>query len=219
MESQDVAQYLKEHADFFELHPELLGQLAVPHPQNGQAISLVERQSLVLRDRIRALETRLAELIRNGEDNDAVADRLVKWGAALLRQGEADELPRLMLAELKRLFDVPLAAVRVWGVRPEFAALDAAQPVGADVLRLAAGMQAPFCGSNMGFEVARWLTADDSGVASLAILPLRLATDQETYGLLVLGSPDRDRFQITMGTSFLARIGALASAAMARLRP
>jgi uncharacterized protein YigA (DUF484 family) len=33
-----------------------------------------------------------------------------------------------------------------------------------------------------------------------------------------MGSPDKDRFQITMGTAFLARIAELSSAALARLR-
>jgi uncharacterized protein YigA (DUF484 family) len=79
-------------------------------------------------------------------------------------------------------------------------------------------MQTPFCGANVGFEVAGWLAADGGEVASLAILPLRVATDQEAFGLMVMGSPDRDRFQITMGTAFLARIAELATAAMTRLR-
>jgi uncharacterized protein YigA (DUF484 family) len=39
-----------------------------------------------------------------------------------------------------------------------------------------------------------------------------------TFGLLVLGSADKDRFHITMGTTFLERIAELASAALARLR-
>ena len=46
---------------------ELLGDIAIPHPQNGGAISLVERQSMILRSRIGALEARMAEMIRLGE--------------------------------------------------------------------------------------------------------------------------------------------------------
>jgi hypothetical protein len=50
------------------------------------------------------------------------------------------------------------------------------------------------------------------------MLPLRVGASPDAFGLLVLGSPDKDRFQITMGTAFLARIAELASAALARLR-
>jgi uncharacterized protein YigA (DUF484 family) len=38
------------------------------------------------------------------------------------------------------------------------------------------------------------------------------------FGLLVLASSDAQRFTSGMGTDFLARIGELASAALARLR-
>ena len=50
------------------------------------------------------------------------------------------------------------------------------------------------------------------------MLPLRVGADPRTFGLLVLGSGDKDRFQVTMGTAFLERIAELASAALARLR-
>ena len=39
------------------------------------------------------------------------------------------------------------------------------------------------------------------------------------FGMLVLGSPDPLRFEATMGTEFLSRISALASAALSRMRP
>ncbi len=218
MNSNDVVQYLGQHADFFEQHPELLGMLTVPHPQSGQAISLIERQSMLLRERIRALEAKIAEMIRHGEDNDAIADKLVQWSRALLLQASPALLPETLIAELKRLFEVPYAAVRVWGVASAYAGLEATQPVSDDVLRLATSMHSPFCGANVGFEVAHWMTADEKLIASLAMLPLRVGSGPDAFGMLVLGSPDRARFQITMGTSFLARIAELASAAMARLR-
>jgi len=78
-------------------------------------------------------------------------------------------------------------------------------------------MRVPFCGSNVGFEAATWFEVG-AAVQSLAMLPLRVGADPKTFGLLVLGSADKDRFQITMGTAFLERIAELASAALARMR-
>ena len=47
--------------DFLNQHHELFSELTVPHPQHGgQAISLAERQLHALRDKIRALELKLA---------------------------------------------------------------------------------------------------------------------------------------------------------------
>ncbi len=221
MKSDDVAMYLTEHPDFFDQHPELLGLIQIPHPQNGQAISLVERQSMILRERIRALEARMAALVHHGEENDVIADRLVQWARALLLEADATRLPAVAVDELKRIFHVPHGAVRIWRIAPAYADLECAQPVGEDVIRLAGSMVAPFCGSNVGFEAAEWMAPADGGAAaiqSLAMLPLRVGASPDSYGLLVLGSPDRDRFQITMGTTFLARLAELASAALARLR-
>jgi uncharacterized protein len=218
MTQDDVAQFLSAHPDFFDRHPEVLANIAVPHPQEGHAVSLVERQSLILRDRIKALELRLAELMRHGEENDAIADRIVHWARALLAQTDPAELPRTALEELMRQFDVPYGALRVWGVAPAYAGLDCAQPVSDDIVRLAGSMQAPFCGSNVGFEAAGWMASDPAAIRSLAMMPLRVGGDPKAFGLLALGSPDPDRFQITMGTAFLARIAGLASAALARLR-
>jgi uncharacterized protein YigA (DUF484 family) len=218
MNHDDVAQFLSANPDFFDQHPELLANIAVPHPQEGHAVSLVERQSLILRERIKSLELRLAELIRHGEENDAIADRIVHWARALLAQTDPAELPRTALDGLMQQFNVPYGALRIWGVAPAYAALECAQPVSEDIVRLASSMQAPFCGSNVGFEAANWMAGDPAAVRSLAMMPLRVGGDPKAFGMLALGSPDPDRFQITMGTAFLARIAELASAALARLR-
>jgi uncharacterized protein YigA (DUF484 family) len=217
MNTDDVAQYLSQNPGFFEQYPELLGQLNVPHPQSGQAISLIERQSMLLRERIRLLETRVADMIRHGEENDVSVDKIVRWACAMLQEADAVRLAETLVAELKRMFDVPFCALRVWQPAPALAGLPCVQPVSDDMLRLASSMQAPFCGSNVGFEAAQWMADDEKAVQSLAMLPLRVRDRGDTFGMLALGSPERDRFQITMGTAFLARIGDLASAAIARL--
>jgi uncharacterized protein YigA (DUF484 family) len=217
MQVQDIANYLASHPDFFDQHPELLAGLQLPHPQNGQAISLVERQSLMLRERIRSLEGRVTEMIRHGQENEAIIDRLIAWTRELLLQENAAELPDTLVRSMKEVFNVPHCALRLWSVQPQYAALACSAAVEPDTVSLANSMRAPFCGSNVGFEAATWF--DDSGtVQSLAMLPLRVGADPSTFGLLVLGSADKDRFHITMGTAFLERIAELASAALARLR-
>jgi len=217
MTHDDVALFLSQHPDFFDRHPEVLASVAIPHPQDGHAVSLVERQSVILRDRIKSLESRVAQMLRHGEENDAIADRVVHWARALLSQTDPAQLPRTLLDELMRQFDVPFGALRLWGVAQAYAGHEWAQPAGDDVIRLAGGMRAPFCGSNVGFEVAGWMAADPGAIKSLAMMPLRVDGDSGAFGMLALGSPDPGRFQITMGTAFLSRIAELASAALARL--
>ncbi len=218
LQAQDVAQYLADHPDFFDQHPELLAGMQLPHPHNGQAISLVERQSLMLRERIKSLEMRNAEMVRHGQENDAIADKLVNWTRALLLEGDPTQLPGTLIDELKRVFDVPYAGLRLWNATPALAAQECALPVESDTISLANSMRVPFCGPNVGFEAASWLEGSGVTVQSLAMVPLRVGADPQTFGLLVLGSADKDRFDVTMGTAFLERIAELASAALARLR-
>lgn len=221
MDDNAVAQYLAEHPDFLEQRPDVLALLQVPHLANGGAVSLMERQAQMQRERIRALESRLAELVRYGAENDALADKLVAWSAALVAHGDTLTLPSTVLAEIKRVFDVPHAALRLWGIRSLFAQLACAQPAGEDAVRLAASMAAPYCGPNSGFDAAAWLAEDGAqpgAVQSVALLPLRAAAGEAPFGLLVLGSPDAERFRAGMGTAFLVRIASLAGAALSRLR-
>ena len=217
LQAQDIAHYLSRHVDFFEQHPQLLSQMQLPHPHEGQAISLVERQSLMLRERIKALESKIAEMLRHGQENDAIADKLVAWMRSLLCETDEAALPGTLIDELKRIFDVPYAGLRLWRIKPELASLDCARAVEIDTVSFANSMRVPFCGSNVGFEAASWLE-HDGAAKSVALLPLRVGADPQTFGMLVLGSASADRFHSSMGTAFLERIGELASAALARLR-
>jgi uncharacterized protein YigA (DUF484 family) len=206
---QDVAHYLREHPDFFDQNPELLSGLMLPHPTNGQAISLVERQSMLLRERIKSLEGRMAELIGHGQENDRLVDLLVSWARQLLQQADPSFMPETVIEELKRIFDVPYGAVRLWKVKDAYAHLPVASAVSEDTPALANSMLSPYCGANVGF--------DPAAVQSLVMLPLRAAGAEQTFGLVVLGSPDKDRFHVTMGTVFLRRIAEIAAAALLRL--
>ena len=217
LQADDIAHYLARHQDFFEQHPQLLSQMQLPHPHEGQAISLVERQSLMLRERVKALEGRVAEMVRHGQENDAISEKLISWVRSLLSETDEAALPATLIEELKRIFEVPYAALRLWDTKPEYASLDSARAVESDTITFANSMRVPFCGSNVGFEAASWL-GPDGIVKSVALLPLRVGLHPETFGMLVLGSADADRFHSSMGTAFLERIGELASAALARLR-
>ena len=71
-----IAQYLLDHPSFFEAYPDLLASLAVPSPHGQRAVSLVERQVDILRERNKQFELKLAELVHHGRENDAIADKL-----------------------------------------------------------------------------------------------------------------------------------------------
>ena len=211
----DIAEYLANTPGFFERQAELLASVQLTSPHGQRAVSLQERQMEMLRERIKGLERKIVEMIRNGQENVAIADRLHRWTLDLLLTREPASLPDAAVAGLKHQFLIPQAALRLWNAAPAFAAEPFAAAVGDDVKSFVESLSQPYCGLNSGFEAVRWL-GDSAVVMSVALVPLR--DDDGALGLLVLGSPDPTRYAAEMGTEFLARIGEITSAALSRLR-
>nr|WP_295081630.1 DUF484 family protein [uncultured Roseateles sp.] len=226
---QEIADFLLNTPSFFQRHAELLATVQLSHPLGQRTVSLQERQAEMLRDKIKGLEQKIIEMIRNGQENLALSDRLHRWTRGLMLTADAASLPEVLVQELRHQFMIPQAGLRLWGVDAAYADASYAQPVSSDVKSFANSLSQPYCGVNSGFEAARWLQqADEAGqaagaVTSLALIPLTLAESGDaakpgkSFGLLVLGSPDPTRYTAEMGTEFLQRVGEIASAALARL--
>ena len=213
---QDIANYLANTPGFFERHAELLGTVQLSSPHGQRAVSLQERQMEMLRERSKGLEMRIIEMLRNSQDNVAIADRLHRYTRTILLTVEAADLPGRMVATLKHEFMIPQAAIRLWGVGAAHAEEPWAAVASDDIKSFAGSLTLPYCGINSGFEAAGWLD-DAATVMSLAMIPLRHG--DSAFGLLVLGSPDPTRYAAEMGTEFLMRIGEVSSAGLSRLQP
>jgi uncharacterized protein YigA (DUF484 family) len=214
----DIANYLANTPDFFERHAALLGQVQLTSPHGNRAVSLQERQAEMLREKIKALEHRVMDMVRHGTDNAISADRLQRWTRSLLATRDPRHLPTQVASELQTLFMVPQTAIKVWDCDSAYLDEGYAQWVSDDVKALATSLSAPFCGLNAGFEAAGWLPEPQAAM-SIALIPLRPEAEAPAFGLLVLASPDAQRFNADLGTDFLELIAELASAALSRLRP
>ena len=215
---QDIANYLANTPGFFERHAELLGAVQLTSPHGQRAVSLQERQMEMLRDKNRGLEGKIIEMIRHGQENVAIADRLHRWTRALMLTGNAGDLPDVLVRELMHQFMIPQAAIRVWGAAEAFAGLPFSREVSADIKSFSSSLTMPYCGVNAGFEASNWLD-EPAAAMSMALIPMRHGATLDAFGLLVLASPDPTRYTADMGTEFLARIGELASAGLSRLLP
>ncbi len=217
----DIAEFLIQAPDFFERHAELLTAVQLTSPHGGRAVSLQERQAEMLREKIKVLEQRVMEMIRNGNENVMLSDKILRWARTLFLANDLAAMPEQIVEEIRGQFSVPQVGIRVWGVATEYAQMPFARGVSEDAVVFASSLTEPFCGLNTGFEAASWLPEGHS-VTSLALIPLRSEHSggglAPAFGLLVLGSPDAHRFHSGMGTDFLSRIGDLASAALSRLR-
>ncbi|MDY7576929.1 DUF484 family protein [Herbaspirillum sp. RTI4] len=217
LNSQIVATFLSENPQFFAEHVELLASVKLTSPVLGRAISLQERQMEILRQKLRDQDLHLADLLRIAEENDSITDKFQNWTRALLLARNDADLPRLLLDQLAEIFNVPQVALRLWNVSAGHAEEWFSTTVSEDARIFTNGLTTAFCGPNQDFEAVTWL-AEPAQVQSVAMLPLRGDTASETFGLLVLGSSDPERFSAAMATDFLVKIAATASAALACLR-
>ena len=213
IDSTAVAEFLAAHPNFFEEHADLLVGIRLSTPLGGRTLSLQERQMEVLREKIKVMEMRLADLMRTGQENDAISDKFQHWTRCLLLARNDVDLPHVLVSQLQAAFSVPHATLRLWGVSEAFAHGWFAQEVSVDARIFSNGLNAPFCGSNNDFEAASWL--DEAPlIQSIAMLPLRVGAAPDAFGLLVLGSADPGRFTADMATDFLMKIAETSSAAL-----
>lgn len=214
----DIANYLVNTPDFFERHADLLAAVQLTSPHGHRAVSLQERQAEMLREKIRGLELRAAEMIRHGGENTVIADRLQRWTRQLLLTRDPRDLPDVVVREISTELQVPQVAIRLWALSPEYAGQPYASGASDDARTFAGSLAKPYCGANPGLEAAQWLVQPQAA-ASLALIPLRSPSGGDVFGLLVLASDDPGRFVADMGTDFLERIGELSGAALSRLLP
>ncbi len=211
---QQVAEWLAQNPDFFSRQTWLLEKLYVPH-QSGNAVSLVERQTSVLRARAEALQTHMSDMIESARHNDGQFDKTKRMVLALL---EADSFDEVAIAleeslcgdfsgdeiELILFSDTPLD-VNTLRVLPR-SQTSMVQPLVESNL--------PSCGQ-LSESLTRFIFRQPKeAVRSCAAVPL---VKGETLGLLAIGSYDPNYFQSSQGTLFLSYIGEVLSRILARL--
>jgi len=173
MKSDDVARYLQDHPEFFEQYADLLTLVTLPDPHSGRAISITEKQLVNLRDKVRALEAKLVELIRFGEENDAISGKVHGLAVALIAATDQAAVMRALYSHLGGAFAVPHVALRLWGIGAgdghEF------DSVADAVTALASGLQQPWCGAVTGQESLAWF--GEAAAIALTDELLALGTD------------------------------------------
>ena len=222
MNPDDVARYLQQNPAFFESYAEVLAQIQLPHPHGGNAIGLADRQMLSLREKHRALEAKLSELLQFGEENDAISEKMHRLALALIAAPTRDALLWAVNFNLREDLAIPCVAIRLWGLRPR--ELDAGAEeyaeVSDEIKSYASSLAHPYCGASINPEVTSWFGEVATRVRSVACIPLResvaAAGSGACVGMLALGSEDAARFYTDVGTLYLKRLGEMAGAGLTR---
>src|SRR5512139_2831949 len=217
---EQVADFLTTHPDFFERHHAVLARLRLPHHQRGSAaISLVERQVLVLRDKQSVLEKKLHELIENGRANDAIADRMHRLTRRLLRARDSAGVLGALETSLRE--DFGASRWVLLAVDPALAPLGNLHsghvrvvPRGSPELRIFETFfesARPRSGQIRDTQRDYLFGGEGSQVGSTVLIPLG---ERASLGLLAIASHDTERYLPTMSTDFLVRIGEIVSEAI-----
>lgn len=217
LNDETVREYLKNHDDFFQRNPDMLDYLHVSHA-SGSAISLVEKQISVLRERNTEIRQRLKTLTANAKDNDILYEQTRSLVLKLLDADAIESLYTIFMRSMKEDFQADFASMILysdtsnnegWRTEPRDSVKRA---IGA----LFRGHKA-VCGT-LRTEELSFLFDQSAEIGSAAIMPLfDKSSDGESIGLIAVGSADANRYNNTTGTLFLSHIADVMVKLLARM--
>ena len=114
--AEEVALYLRDHPQFFTEYAAVLADIQIPHPHGDRAIPISERQIIDLREKNRVLQDKLSELVRFGEENGALTEKMHRLAVVLLKFTSLDDVLHGLNYNLREDFLIPHMALRIWGI-------------------------------------------------------------------------------------------------------
>lgn len=215
LDDDAVREYLKNHSDFLQRHPDMLDFLHVNHA-SGSAVSLVEKQVSVLRERNTEMRQRLNALTANARSNDKLYEQTRHLVLALLDASSTTELCAAYQHAMHTEFGVEHVSMILFGA-PD-AAPAGVRMAGADSAKAAIGAllrgRKAVCGP-LRQEELDFLFEGAGSVGSAAVMPLLVG--DEDIGVLAVGSSDAHHYTSTMGTLFLQHIAEVMVRVLPRL--
>ena len=215
--AESVANYLKSHPDFFEQHAKLLAEITLPSPHGSGVISLAERQQIAQRDKIRALEVMIEDMITNAEENEAIGAKIHQLSLTLLNQQNFNSLLKALDQSLKTDFSVTESQIKIW-LKPSNSAIAnhaVFKPSSDHLTEWVSTLKQPYCGEKPESALEGLDPALDPNLRSFACIPLcKNSADPHTFGVLILASENAERFKSGLGTHYLERIGELIAASL-----
>lgn len=186
-----VSDYLRAHPDFFDQNPDVLGDLKLAHVSDG-AVSLVERQVALLRERNAELRRRLDGLVARAEQNETLLHATQEVISSLAERSSKDDIASLFCSLVKKSFNVELVAFHWCGDNGD-------SPSNALASHLLGNKNATSGPLRVHELKALFDEEATEGSAALA----RLTTRRQESAVIAVGSVDATRYGIGEGTLFL----------------
>lgn len=211
--ADQVAAHLRRHPDFFQERPDLLELMRLPDPR-GPAVSLLERQASILRERNQELRERLNGLIDVAHENDRLFEHTRRLTLSLLEARNTDKLLRRLLHALEQEFRCDAVSLLLYDreakllgeVRKQVRFVDPEDLPTALGPLLRTGKAV--CGILRQEELTALFQDRAETVKSAAVVPLE---HHGRLGVLAIGSEDAMHFRSSLGTLFITHIGEVLS--------
>lgn len=201
----DIALYLKNHPGFFLKRDDLLLELELAHP-SGQAVSLLERQVSLLRERNMDIRTRMNNLLEQARGNDQLFECTKQLVLALIEAQGLDAIVNTVNRSLLTDFDIDFCSLTLFGQPDQHSSLSSRMVPIDDAYQRIPGLlksNNATCGV-LRPEELQFLFMDQAPmVGSAAVIPLSFGNP---LGIIAIASKDPKHFRSSMGTLFLSYI-------------
>ncbi|MEC8076371.1 MAG: DUF484 family protein [Pseudomonadota bacterium] len=214
LSDQAVLNFLRQSPDFFLRHPSALSELSLPH-ESGQAVSLIERQIDILRERNMTMRRRMNELLHAARSNDEIFAKTRSLNLALLEVISWPELNEVLATHVLVDFEADFVCAHLCKAQLALA-LDHIQHHNERMpLQHLHNSSSALCTTLRREELSEMFPlSDHEESGSAAILNLSLITGS---GALCIGSRDPGRFARDMDTLFVTYIADVVAKVMNRL--
>ncbi len=211
-----IAEYLQDHKNFFIEHEDLLADLSLPH-ESGKAISLLERQVTILRDRGIEARQKLNNLLENARNNDQLFDTTQNLVLALLRAENATDIANVTQDQLSNHANIDACEIIIIE-HPDLSVPNSIRTQSHsklkhdfdDVFRL----KRTHCGALSQDQIDYLFPGIGQKIRSTALCPV--INNSEVLALLVFGNYSDNYFNINLDTLFLDFIGRVVGAVLVK---
>jgi uncharacterized protein YigA (DUF484 family) len=200
-----VREFLRDNPDFLDKNTDILETMVLSH-NSGKAVSLVERQVGVMRDRNKEMRSRLDNMLQTAKDNDLLFEKTKRLVLNLLEAKTLSALIEAVYDSLGKDYGIEFYSLTLFGDEtklPRTMARIASTEKANERIGTLIGANRTVCGVLREDEMVFLFGERGRQVGSVAAVPLRY---DSLYGILAVGNSDPNFYKSSMGTLFLSYI-------------
>ena len=215
-----VADYLSQNPDFFNQRSELLASIELAH-NCGQATSLIERQTQVMRQKIQDYATRMSDVLSTARRNDVQFEKTKRLVTELAAASHLNDITEALKHSFTAEFHSDAMQLVLFSDlknQDNHANLSSTQSIDNKVdrahIQALAAKNWAYCQTFNGPAMEQ-LFPSYKKLKSSAIVPLYLR--EKALGVLIIASNSVDHYSDQLDTLFLNHVAAVTSRCLGRM--